>query len=113
MSQTEMSSSELRRRFGIALWRQLEITWPIISALLLFQLILGLVAGYVENWSFGESIYFTFITGHTIGYGDFVPKHFLSRLSAMTIGLDGVVLMGLIAAIAVRALDAAAQDQQG
>lgn len=112
MSITKPSNTEMRRRFGIALWNELTIVWPIISVLLLIQLSLGFISGYVENWSLGESIYFTFITGHTIGYGDFVPKHFISRLSAVAIGFDGVVLMGLVAAIAVRALDASAEDKQ-
>jgi hypothetical protein len=112
MPRTELSNYKLRRRFGMEIWRQIKIVWPILSGLLLIQILLGLIAGYVENWSVGESVYFTFITGHTIGYGDFVPKHFLSRVSAVTIGLDGVVLMALVAAIAVRALDAAAKEGQ-
>ncbi|MBV8521001.1 MAG: two pore domain potassium channel family protein [Acetobacteraceae bacterium] len=28
----------------------------------------------------GDGFYFTFVTGLTIGYGDLVPRHFLSRL---------------------------------
>jgi hypothetical protein len=111
MSKTELSHKELRRRFGVALWKQLLIVWPIVSALVLIQLMLGFIAGYQENWSLGESIYFAFITGNTIGYGDIVPKHFLSRLSAIAIGFDGVVLMGLIAAIAVRALHESEGDE--
>jgi Ion channel len=78
----------------------------------LIQFTLGIIAGYVEEWSLGESIYFTFITGLTIGYGDLVPKHFVSRLGAVVIGMVGIVLMGLIAAIAVRALDFPGTDKQ-
>jgi hypothetical protein len=112
MSKTELSHKERRLRFAVALWRQLIFLWPIGSALLLIQLMLGFIAGYQENWSLGETLYFTFITGTTIGYGDFVPKHFLSRLCAVAIGFDAVVLVGLIAAIAVRALDASTGDKQ-
>ncbi|HUO55385.1 MAG TPA: potassium channel family protein [Rhodoblastus sp.] len=112
MAQNELNNAEMRRRFRIALWAQLKIVWPIISALILIQLSLGVIAGYVEGWSLGESIYFTFVTGHTIGYGDFVPKHFISRLCAMGIGLIGVVFMGLIAAIAVHAFEGLARDAQ-
>jgi hypothetical protein len=112
MSKTELSHKERRLRFVVALWKQLLFLWPIGSALLLIQLVLGFFAGYQENWSLGESLYFTFITGTTIGYGDFVPKHFLSRLCAVAIGFDAVVLVGLIAAIAVRALDASTGDKQ-
>ncbi len=112
MPQTELTGAQLRRRFRMALWMELKILWPIVSALLLIQFTFGIVAGIVEQWSMGESIYFTFITGLTIGYGDFIPKHFISRLAAVIIGLVGVVLMGLIAAVAVRALDAPRTDRQ-
>lgn len=112
MPQTELTSAQMRRRFRMALWTELKILWPIVSALLLIQFTLGIIAGYIEQWSFGESLYFTSITGLTIGYGDFVPKHFISRLGAVIIGIVGVVLMGLIAAIAVRALDVTDTDEQ-
>ena len=105
MPQPELTGAQMRRRFRVALWTQLKILWPIVSALLLIQFAFGIVAGIIEQWSLGESIYFTCITGLTIGYGDLVPKHFISRLGAVVIGMVGVVLMGLIAAIAVRALE--------
>lgn len=111
MSQSELSNAQIRKRFRIALWKQIKILWPILSALLLIQFTLGIISGYIEQWSLGESLYFTCITGLTIGYGDFVPKHFISRLGAVIIGFVGVVLMGLIAAVAVRALDAPARDE--
>lgn len=111
MSQTELTSAQVRRRFRTALWTQLKILWPIVSALLLIQFTFGIVAGIVEQWSLGESIYFTCITGLTIGYGDLVPKHFISRFAAVVIGIVGVVLMGLIAAVAVRALDEPRADK--
>ena len=34
---------------------------------------LGLVIGLIEGWSVQESIYFAFVSGLTIGYGDFAP----------------------------------------
>ena len=110
MPQTELTGAQMRQRFRVALWTQLKILWPIVSALLLIQFAFGIVAGIIEQWSLGESIYFTCITGLTIGYGDLVPKHFISRLGAVVIGMVGVVLMGLIAAIAVRALDSGADE---
>ena len=111
MSHTEPSNAVVRRRFGMFLWKKLQIVWPILSVLALIQALLGVFAGFVEGWSFGDSLYFTFVTGLTIGYGDFVPKHFLSRLSAIAIALDGIVVMGLIAAVSVRALEETAKAQ--
>src|SRR5262245_55149552 len=42
---------------------------PILSAVLAIQVALGLLVGFVEGWSVGDAIYFTFVTGLTIGYG--------------------------------------------
>lgn len=109
MSRPESENAAIRRRFRIFLWKKLKIIWPILSALALVQIGLGVLAGRVEHWSLGDSLYFTFVTGLTIGYGDFVPKHFLSRLAAIVIALDGIVVMGLIAAVAVRALEETAK----
>jgi Ion channel len=111
MSRTKSDNAVVRQRFLIFFGRKLRIISPIIFALTLVQLALGFFAGFIEHWSLGDSIYFTFITGLTIGYGDFVPKHFLSRLAAVAIALDGIVVMGLIAAVAVRALEETAKAQ--
>ncbi len=66
----------------------------------------GIAIGRIEGWRIGEALYFTFVTGLTIGYGDLTPKHFAGRLLALFIGVAGVVLTGLIAAISVQALGA-------
>lgn len=71
----------------------------------------GLAISLIENWGIGEALYFTFVTGLTIGYGDFVPKHFLARLLALVIGFSGIVLTGIIAAVGVQALSEASEDR--
>jgi hypothetical protein len=99
-----MRPAELRRRFLLAFWWELKIVWPILSALVAIQLALGLLVGYREGWSINDAAYFTFVTGLTIGYGDLVPAHFGTRLIAVMIGLIGILLTGLVAAVGVRAL---------
>jgi len=64
----------------------------------------GVIVGRIEGWRLDEALYFTFVTGLTIGYGDVTPKHLAGRLLALTIGFAGIVLTGLIAAISVQAL---------
>ena len=96
----------LQRRFFVALGHAIHVTWPVLSAILAIQLALGLLAGFVEGWSLGDAVYFTFITGLTIGYGDLVPRQALSRVLAIGIGLCGLFATGLIAAIAVQAIRA-------
>jgi ion channel len=100
----------MRRRFLRALGQNLYVIWPILSAILAWQLVLGCLIAWLERWSLGEGIYFTGVTGLTIGYGDLVPLRPLSRLLAILVGLFGTVLTGLVAAIAVRALQTATDD---
>jgi hypothetical protein len=78
-----------------------------LSVLLVAIAALGVVAGRFEGWSLGESIYFAFVSGLTIGYGDLSPKTGIARMLAILIGICGVLLTALIAAVAVKALTAA------
>jgi hypothetical protein len=97
----------MRRAFFRALVRQLRVVWPIFSGILLVMVGCGLLIGHIENWRIDEALYFTFVTGLTIGYGDFTPHHVVTRLLALVIGFAGIVLTGLVAAVAVEALRAA------
>jgi Ion channel len=97
----------VRRRFFVAAGRAIHLTWPVLSMILAFQLVLGLLIGFFEGWSFGDAVYFTFITGLTIGYGDIVPRQALARGLAVLIGISGLFLTGVVAGIAVYAMHAA------
>lgn len=81
----------------------LRICWPIFSALLALQAILGVVVGLLEGWGTFEGLYFAFITGLTIGYGDLVPTRPLTRTLAVIIGFLGIILGGLVVALAIKA----------
>ena len=100
----------VRRRFFVALGHAIHVAWPVLSAILAIQLALGLLTGFVEGWPLGDAVYFTFITGLTIGYGDLVPRQTLTRTLAIGIGLSGLFLTGVIAAIAVHAMRTALTD---
>ena len=107
-----MDPRTLRKHFAAGLLTGLRVVWPILSALLLLIVALGLVIGVIEGWSVHESIYFAFVSGLTIGYGDLAPKALLTRLLAILIGICGALLTALVAAIAVRALTAASEDDE-
>lgn len=100
-------SKRMRRLFFAALFQQVRIVWPIFSGILVIMVGSGVVAGQIESWRIGETLYFTFVTGLTIGYGDVTPKHAVARILALLIGLCGIVLTGMVAAVTVQALDAA------
>ena len=91
----------MQKIFLLAFGHGLRIVWPILSGILVWQLVLGLLVTWLERWSLGDGLYFAFVTGLTIGYGDLVPRQPLTRFLAILIGLFGVVLTGLIAAVAV------------
>ena len=96
-----------RRQFLTGMLAGLRVVWPIISALLLIIAGLGICIGMLEGWSLQESVYFSFVTGLTIGYGEFVPKLLITRVLAILIGATGFLLTALIAAVAVKALERA------
>lgn len=80
---------------------------PIIAALLLMIVCVGLLIGRREKWSRSNSIYYAFITATTVGYGDFHPKHPRSRYMAIVIAFLGLLLTGIIVAIGVNATGSA------
>ena len=68
----------VRRRFLVALGQALHVAWPVLSAILVIELVLGLLVGLLEDWTIGDAVYFAFITGLTIGYGDIVSRQTLA-----------------------------------
>ncbi|MEJ8824831.1 potassium channel family protein [Variovorax humicola] len=98
------NSKTLKSRFIHELWRGLGIVWPILSALLVLTALLGVLVAKLEGWPLGDGLYFSFVTGLTIGYGDLVPRAAFTRLLAILIGLCGIFLTGLVVAVGVQAL---------
>jgi Ion channel len=101
----------VRRRFLVAAGHAIHLTWPVLSIILVFQVVLGLLIGALEGWSLGDAVYFTFVTGLTVGYGDIVPRQGLARALAILIGISGLFLTGVIAGIAVYAMHRAIGDR--
>jgi voltage-gated potassium channel len=72
---------------------------------LLFLLVLGgVLISRVEGIQLGDAIYFAFITGLSIGYGDITPETASGRAISVSIGLIGMLFVGITVAIATRAL---------
>jgi len=99
-----MDSRTPRRRFVSGLVRGLRVIRPVVSGLVMVMIAPELLVGHLEGWRIGDSVYFAFVTGLTIGYGDFVPHSLLTRAITIGIGLSGVLLTALLAAVAVAAL---------
>ncbi len=107
-----MDSRKVRRKFVVGLGTGLQVIWPILSGLLGLIIAAGLVVGLLEGWTVPESIYFAFVSGLTIGYGDLAPQSLLARVLAISIGIFGVLVTALVAAVAVKALTAAIEGNE-
>jgi voltage-gated potassium channel len=87
------------RQFGLGLW----LTLPLLVVLAVAIVLLGQAVGRQEGWSRFESLYWTFITATTVGYGDFRPSRTSSRLVAILVAFLGLTLSGIVIAVAVHA----------
>jgi len=105
-----MKPKELRRQFFAELLNGIKVAWPILFGLIGIMVALGIVIGLLEDWTVLDGVYFAFVSGLTIGYGDLVPTRPLTRVLAIGIGLTGVLMVGLIVAIGVRALERASKQ---
>ena len=76
----------------------------LIIALVVHIVLGGVLISYLEGLHIGESIYFAFITGLTIGYGDIEPVTTWGRVVSVGIGIIGMLFTGLTVAVATRAL---------
>lgn len=103
----DIKSRPTNKLFLHAFIEGLGILWPVLGGLLLGKVAMGAVIGLAEGWGLWKGIYFAFITGLTIGYGDLVPSYVMTQILAVVIGFLGIVVMGLIAALAVRAFEVA------
>jgi len=85
----------------------LRMIWHLKSillgmAVLVFAGALGI--SHFENLPLSDALYFTMITGLTVGYGDITPQSMGGRIIAVLVALVGVIFSGLIVAVALRAV---------
>ena len=86
--------------FFSAVWR----IKAVILALVALVLVGAAAITLVEKMPFADMLYFAFVTGLTIGYGDIVPQTHVGRLVALLIGLIGILFTGLLVAVLVYAV---------
>jgi Ion channel len=87
------------KEFGFGLWLSL----PLLLCLATTVALLGLLAGRKEGWSRFDSVYWSFVTATTVGYGDIRPVKRASRIIAVVIALFGLTLTGILIAVGVHA----------
>ena len=82
-----------------------RVTWKLKSIYLSFigMFIVGAFAiSYTEKLSYGDALYFTLVTGLTVGYGDISPQTIVGRVIAIVLALVGMMLTGLLVATTVQ-----------
>lgn len=60
--------------------------------------------------SFMDTLYFCSITALTIGYGDVVPTTTIGHIDALLLGLNGLLITGMVIAAAVRSIQETARE---
>jgi hypothetical protein len=93
----------------------LKITWNLRALyLMLLALIMAgaVVIAATEKVSFGKAVYFSFITGLTVGYGDIVPGTAIGRVISVLLAVVGILFAGVVVAAAVEATRCAWEETQ-
>jgi voltage-gated potassium channel len=89
--------------FFHALWK----IQGIVYGLAIWLVVNAAAIAYFEKMPFADALYFTLVTGLTIGYGDIAPVTIGGRVIAILTGLLGILITGVIVAAAVYALKGA------
>ena len=84
----------------------------VLIGLLVLIVLGGVTISQVERIKLGDAIYFAFITGLSIGYGDIAPETAWGRVVSVAIGLIGLIFAGVTVGVATRALADAIRDRR-
>ncbi len=76
----------------------------VMGGLFLILLSIAVIISIVEDHSFADAVYFTLITGLTVGYGDIAPVTPVGRLASVVAAFVGVILTGIYVGVATQAI---------
>ena len=96
------------KELGAGLW----VTFPMLLTLSAGIALLGQAVGRMEGWSHFDSFYWSFVTATTVGYGDIRPAKRGAKVIAIFVAFLGLILSGIVIAVAVHA-GAKALDAMG
>ena len=74
---------------------------PLLVLLSFIIILLGQIVCSIEKWGKFDGLYWSFITATTVGYGDIRPLKKVSKVLSVAIALVGIILTGIIIAVAV------------
>lgn len=84
---------------------------PLLLAFMFAIVIIGQFVGKNESWTKFDSLYWSFITATTVGYGDIRPLQKLSKMLSIIIAFLGLIMTGIIVALALHAATVTFKEQ--
>ena len=93
-------------------WRLILVVRWVLATLIVLIVLHGLAIAHFEGIGIADSLYFTFVTAFTIGYGDIAPVTPAGRVLSLLVGFIGLIVTGLVVAINTRALAQTIRDAQ-
>lgn len=100
-------SIDYSKAFWILLWHSFPI-WGGIA--ILISLMGFIIAQLEEELSFSSALYFAWVTGTTVGYGDIAPTVGATRFLAIIVAILGIMFTGIIVALAIEAAKIAVEN---
>ena len=103
----QMALAQVRtKRLLFYFWRMICLGKNVLVFLLTNVVIGGIILTLLEEeLSFADGQYLAFITALTVGYGDLSPDSGLGRIVSCLIGVNGLILTGVVIALAVKGLE--------
>ena len=86
---------------------------PVIGFLMILIVLLGMRMARLEGWSRSRGLYCAFITATTVGYGEVHPTLPRTRALAIVIAFLGLILTGILVALAINSVQIAARETGG
>lgn len=79
------------------------LAMPLLLFFIIAIIVIGQIVGRRESWTGFDSIYWSFITATTVGYGDIRPLQKVSKTLSIIITFLGLIMTGIIVSIALHA----------
>lgn len=92
---------EFTTTFLKLLFWSLYLVGPLLLFLGALVIVLGQIVRKMEGWDVFNGIYWSIITATTVGYGDIRPLKKRSKVISILIAFIGIVLTGIIIAVAL------------
>ena len=85
---------------------------PILLTLCSIIVVLGLIAGHREGWKTFDTLYWSFITAFTVGYGDITPQTNIGQFLSAVVMILGYAIIAVPTGIVTNEMMKASREEQ-